>query len=312
MQKQHKDLLRTVVTALRHRLAGTWDAAGALSAAIWTGNWSGWASTPTATSRPSARWCSPRTWSAALPGQPMPASRPSPPAPPLPGRRVCQRRLHLDQPPARPAHDGRELIDETLRPNPPTTASEALFLLRHNAPAPRGRTAAGRPCSTLPAARDAAAPRPLRPGRPQPPACAHCAGAAELPRYLGGQLPGATHPVETVDAVFRDPDVLGWAYQFYQQEAKDRVYAKLGQRRDRDSQRDRRRHGYREPTWSSGCCKQPGLHLPRGVSWGRSYTGTWEYYIREDREIGDQEDWRLVEPPRHPQSQSLSSFTLLD
>lgn len=29
MHKQHKDLLRTLVTALHHRLAGTWDAAGA-------------------------------------------------------------------------------------------------------------------------------------------------------------------------------------------------------------------------------------------------------------------------------------------
>jgi N-6 DNA Methylase len=43
---------------------------------------------------------------------------------------------------------------------------------------------------------------------------------------ISGELPGFT--VEESDGAFQDPDAIGWAYQFYQEESKALIYAKLG------------------------------------------------------------------------------------
>src|SRR6266849_5905428 len=61
------------------------------------------------------------------------------------------------------------------------------------------------------------------------PATALRPGAWALQRCMtlvGGTLPGFT--LGESDAAFADPDAIGWAYQFYQEEAKARIYAKLG------------------------------------------------------------------------------------
>lgn len=191
--------------------------------------------------------------------------------------------------------EARDLIDETLRPNPAYDgASEALFLLRHSAPArtqgPDGGwqavidDACAAFAATLPGLFDPADPNASL--RPTPPALLDCI------RYLGGQLPATTVAVEAVDEVFRDPDVLGWAYQFYQQEAKDRVYAKLGR-------------GGKIETRSEIAAATQLFTEPYMVKWmlqnslGRTYheahpgsklPETWEYYIRgEGGESGRRE-----------------------
>lgn len=43
---------------------------------------------------------------------------------------------------------------------------------------------------------------------------------------VGGDLPGFS--IEEADGAFKDPDAIGWAYQFYQEESKALIYAKLG------------------------------------------------------------------------------------
>ena len=43
---------------------------------------------------------------------------------------------------------------------------------------------------------------------------------------VAGELPGFT--VEEADDAFQDPDAIGWAYQFYQEETKGEIYTKLG------------------------------------------------------------------------------------
>ena len=56
--------------------------------------------------------------------------------------------------------------------------------------------------------------------RPSTPALLRCVG------LIGGALPGFT--LAEADAAFADPDAIGWAYQFYQEEAKRAIYEKLG------------------------------------------------------------------------------------
>src|SRR6266700_886369 len=99
---------------------------------------------------------------------------------------------------------------------------------------------------------------------------------------VGGALPGFT--LAESDATFTDPDAIGWAYQFYQEEAKARVYAKLGS-------------GGKAVTRSEIAAATDLFTEPYMVKWllqnslGRSYheihpdsalPATWEYYVKPD------------------------------
>lgn len=321
MQKQHKDILRTLVTALRHRLAGTFAASGAPIRGDLDRELERLGFDPDGHITPLDALVQPtdlerRAYQAA-------DARIAPFAPGEPRRQAraefVERAAYtwINRLLALRTMEARELIDETLRPNPAYDGvSEALFLLRHSQPArtqgPDGGwqavidDACARFAATLPGLFDPADPNASL--RPTPTALRDCI------RCLGGQLPGATYPVEVVDAVFRDPDVLGWAYQFYQQEAKDRVYAKLNAGGKIETRR--------EIAAATQLFTEPYM-----VKWmlqnslGRTYHEShpesklpagWEYYIREDREIGDQRLEIGVHQSPISNLQSLSSLTLLD
>jgi hypothetical protein len=86
-----------------------------------------------------------------------------------------------------------------------------------------------------------------------------------------------------MDAAFADPDAIGWAYQFYQEEAKARTYTKLNS-------------GGKAATRAEIAAVTQLFTEPYMVKWllqnslGRTYhelypdsrlTETWEYYIRD-------------------------------
>jgi hypothetical protein len=318
MHKQYKDLLRAVVTALRHRLAGTWDEAGVPIRGDLDRELERLGFAPDGAITPIDALVQPtdeerRAYQAA-------DARIAPFAA---GAARCLARAEFVE---RAAYtwinrllalrtmEARELIDETLRPNDAYNGiSEALYLLRHSAPARTQGPDAGwqavldDACAafapTLPGLFDPADPNAAL--RPAATALLDCI------RILGGRLPAATYAVAEVDAAFRDPDALGWAYQFYQQEAKDRVYAKLGS-------------GGKIETRSEIAAATQLFTEPYMVKWmlqnslGRTYhetypasklPATWEYYIRSEERDGRGDN------PQSPIFQSpisLSSLTLLD
>jgi hypothetical protein len=127
------------------------------------------------------------------------------------------------------AMEARGLIDETLRSNPDYDGlSEALYVLRQSEPARTSGADGGwwaviedacvAQAAYLPGLFDLADPAvALRPSTPALIRCVQIIGAA----------PGGFTRDEA-DAAFADPDAVGWAYQFYQEAAKARVYTKLG------------------------------------------------------------------------------------
>ena len=126
------------------------------------------------------------------------------------------------------AMEARELIEETLRHNPEYEGlSEALFILRDEQPEHTMGADAGwwavleqvsqRLKAALPGLFDPNDPAVAL--RPTTSALLRCVA------LVGGELDGFT--LEESDAAFAEPDAIGWAYQFYQEEAKARTYAKL-------------------------------------------------------------------------------------
>ncbi len=125
--------------------------------------------------------------------------------------------------------EARGLIEETLRNNPDYgNISEALYVLRQTEPQ-RTQSADGGwwaviedACRTqathLPGLFDM--DDPVVALRPSTPALRRCI-------ELIGAVP-AGFTLAEADAAFADPDAIGWCYQFYQEAAKDQVYAKLG------------------------------------------------------------------------------------
>src|SRR6266487_4405847 len=183
------------------------------------------------------------------------------------------------------AMETRGLIDETLRTNPDYDGlPEALFILRQSDPG-RASGADGGRWAVLENACQAQA-RPL-PGlfalddpatalRPSTPALIRCMA------LVGGAMPGFI--LAESDAAFADPDAIGWAYQFYQEEAKARIYVKLGS-------------GGKAVTRSEIAAATELFTEPYMVKWllqnslGRSYNeihpdstlpASWEYYIKPD------------------------------
>lgn len=125
--------------------------------------------------------------------------------------------------------EARGLIDETLRANPDYEGiSEALFVLRQTDLARCAQSDGGwwaviedacmAQAAFLPGLFDVSDPSAAL--RPSTAAVLRCV------TLIGGAPAGFT--LEEADAAFADPDAIGWAYQFYQEAAKARVYEKLG------------------------------------------------------------------------------------
>ncbi|NTU83048.1 MAG: SAM-dependent DNA methyltransferase, partial [Chloroflexales bacterium] len=187
------------------------------------------------------------------------------------------------------AMEARGLIDETLRSNPDYDGrSEALFALRQSAPARadgadggwraviedacKAQAAGAHGGANLPGLFDLDGPAVVL--RPSSPALVRCI------QIIGAVPAGFT--LDEADAAFADPDALGWAYQFYQEAAKARVYAKLGA-------------GGKAATRAEIAAATQLFTEPYMVQWllqnslGRAYheaypgsqlPATWAYYIR--------------------------------
>ena len=125
------------------------------------------------------------------------------------------------------------------------------------------------------------------------------------PRYpavvTAGSPTVATAALAEMDAAFADPDAIGWAYQFYQEEAKAGVYARL-------------KAGKKVTTRDDIAAATQLFTEPYMVQWllqnslGRSYheayphsalPATWPYYIRPD----------TLDTPAFP---TLEGLTVLD
>jgi len=183
------------------------------------------------------------------------------------------------------AMESRGLIEEILRNNPDYDGiSEALFVLRQVQP-DRASGADGGRWAVLEdacAVQSAALPGlftlndPTTALRPSTPALMQCM------RLVGGTMEGFS--LEESGAAFVDPDAIGWAYQFYQEEAKAEIYAKLGK-------------GGKVSTRSEIAAATQLFTEPYMVKWllqnslGHSYHEiypdstlpvTWAYYVKPD------------------------------
>ncbi len=203
------------------------------------------------------------------------------------------------------AMEARGLINETLRNNPDYDGvSEALFILRSDAPTRTAGTEGGwwaviedackAQAEALPGLFDVVDPAAAL--RPSTTALRRCI-------MLVGSAPSG-FTLEEADTAFADPDAIGWAYQFYQEAAKARVYAKLGS-------------GGKAASRAEIAAATQLFTEPYMVQWllqnslGRSYheaypdsklPETWAYYIRQ-RPEGQQ-------PPEHPRP--LHALDLID
>jgi hypothetical protein len=184
------------------------------------------------------------------------------------------------------AMETRGLIEETLRNNPEYDGiPEALFILRQTDPGRASGADGGRRAvlEDACAAQATALPGlfalndPATALRPSTPALARCM------TLVGGTMAGVS--LAQSDAAFADPDAIGWAYQFYQEEAKAEIYAKLSR-------------GGKVSTRSEIAAATQLFTEPYMVKWllqnslGRSYheiypdsmlPATWEYYIKPDQ-----------------------------
>ena len=238
MQKAHKDQLRTIVTTLRRTLAGYWDAddhaqRGDLDRAL---EGLGFETNGNLIALDALRAPTPaqerahRVAAAQLAALGADATSDAKLAV---RRAIIERAAYswINRLLALRTMEARGLIEETVRPSY-DGSSEALYILRASEPerttgADGGwwavlEDACKRLAQILPGLfalddPDAA----LRPSTP--------ALLAAI-KLVGGEKKSAVS--ETADfsteTLFQDPDLIGWAYQFYQEEAKARVYAKLG------------------------------------------------------------------------------------
>ncbi len=288
MQKRHKDLMRTLVTELRHILVGT-----------------------TASDETIIRGDLDRELERlgiAPDGTIIPLDAMANPAPheQQAHRMAVAQLVYCDEPRhasirveileraayswinrllALRAMEARGLIEETLRTNPDYDGlPEALYILRQSDPSRTSGADGGRWAVLEDAcqAQSTSLPGlfslddPATTLRPSIPALIRCM------TIVGGSVPGFT--LAESDAAFADPDAIGWAYQFYQEEAKARIYAKLGS-------------GGKASTRSEIAAATELFTEPYMVKWllqnslGRSYheiypdsvlPATWEYYIKPD------------------------------
>ena len=289
MQKRHKDLMRTLVTELRHILVGTIAADGSVMRGDLDRELERLGIAPDGTIAPldalahpdEDEWLAHRIATAQLVyiAREQRASV---------RMEIVERAAYswINRLLALRAMEARGLIDETLRNNPEYDGQpEALFILRQNEPGRVSAADGGRRAVLEDAC--AAQSRSL-PGlfALNDPATALRPSSSALLRCMtlvGGTLQGFT--LAESDAAFADPDAIGWAYQFYQEEAKARIYAKLGS-------------GGKVATRSEIAAATQLFTEPYMVKWllqnslGRSYhetypdsalPATWEYYIKSDQ-----------------------------
>ena len=307
MKKAHKDQLRTLVLELRHTLAGKWDdagngARGDLDRELERlGFAPDGAVTPLdALPNPSAHevraYRVAEAQLAALPKSERQEAR----------TEVVERAAYswINRLLALRTMEARGLIEETLRANAAYEGiSEALFILRQSEPARTGgadggwwavvEDACAMQAQVLPGLFDLDDPNTAL--RPTSPALLHT-------------LVGLGDPA--LDEVFRDPDAVSWSYQFYQEEAKKQVYAKLGR-------------GGKVATRAEIAAATQLFTEPYMVKWllqnslGRTYheaypesqlPATWEYYIDRDKILTSE---GVAPSPAHPVFM-LDDLTLLD
>ena len=288
MQKRHKDLMRTLVTELRHILVGT--------------------NTPDGTIIRGDLDRELERLGIAPDGTIIPLDAMANPAPneQQAHRMAVAQLVYCDEPKrvsmrmeiveraayswinrllALRAMEARGLIEETLRVNPEYDGlPEALYILRQSEPSRTSGADGGR-WAVLEDACEAqtrslpglfSLDDPATALRPSIPAMIRCM------TLIGGSMPGFT--LSESDAAFADPDAIGWAYQFYQEETKARIYAKLGS-------------GGKASTRSEIAAATELFTEPYMVKWllqnslGRSYheihpdsalPAGWEYYIKPD------------------------------
>ncbi len=205
------------------------------------------------------------------------------------------------------ALEARRLINGTLRPSEDYGGvSEAIYLLAQITPArvaaPDGGwwevldQACAAQAAALPGLFGAA--DPVLTLRPSIPAMRRCVERI-------GQGPPFATPADT-DTAFADPDAIGWAYQFYQEEAKAVAFASFAAGKKADSR-------------ATIAAATQLFTEPYMVKWllqnslGRSYheiyptsalPASWEYYIRPT-------DERPLSQPA-PTMASLEMLTVLD
>ena len=184
------------------------------------------------------------------------------------------------------AMEARGLITETLRPNPDYDGQpEALYVLAATDPARAAAADRGWWQVIEDACVDQAVGLPGLFAADDPNTALRPSIAALLHMVAvlgGGQLLDFTSA--KFDAAFADPDAIGWAYQFYQEEAKAQVYAKL-------------KAGGKVTTRDEIAAATQLFTEPYMVQWllqnslGRSYheaypqsglPETWDYYIRPE------------------------------
>ncbi|HYU73858.1 MAG TPA: BREX-1 system adenine-specific DNA-methyltransferase PglX [Ktedonobacteraceae bacterium] len=288
MQKRHKDLIRTLVTELRHILVGTVASDGTVLRGDLDRELERLGIAPDGTitpldalanATPSERLAH-RIAAAQLElvAQAQRAST---------RMEIIERAAYswINRLLALRAMETRGLIDETLRTNPDYDGlPEALFILRQSDPGRAAGADGGRWAVLEDACQSQARSLPglfalddpATALRPSTPALIRCMA------FVGGAMPGFT--LAESDATFADPDAIGWAYQFYQEEAKARIYAKLGS-------------GGKAVTRSEIAAATELFTEPYMVKWllqnslGRSYheiypdstlPATWDYYVKPD------------------------------
>ncbi|MCG8347004.1 MAG: BREX-1 system adenine-specific DNA-methyltransferase PglX [Chloroflexales bacterium] len=203
--------------------------------------------------------------------------------------------------------EARGLIDETLRNNPDYDGvSEALFILRSDAPSYTAGADGGWQTVVAKACKSQATAFPGLFDLNDPAAALHPSPAALLRCItLVGAAPNG-YTLEEADTAFADPDAIGWAYQFYQEAAKVRVYAKLFQYSSTSRQQppgnihystsERSISGNKIATRAEIAAATQLFTEPYMVQWllqnslGRAYheaypesalPETWDYYIRQ-------------------------------
>ncbi len=205
------------------------------------------------------------------------------------------------------ALEARGLIDETLRPREDYgNLSEALYIVRQENPAVAASADGGwwlvierastQQALALPGIFSDA--DPIMTLRPSTPIFLDCI------KLISAGPVGVT-PDDT-DAVFRDPDAIGWAYQFYQEEAKQQAFASFGA-------------GKKADTRATIAAATQLFTEPYMVKWllqnslGRTYhecypssrvPQTWDYYIAPTSE-------RPLNQPAQT-TPNLCSLTILD
>ncbi len=212
------------------------------------------------------------------------------------------------------ALEARRLINGTLTPSEDYGGvSEALYLLAQTDPARVAAPDGGwyAVLENACAAQSAALPGLFGAGDPVLTLRPSITALRRCVERIGKGPAAAT--VEATDAAFADPDAIGWAYQFYQEEAKAAAFAsfKVGKKADSRATIAAATQLFTEPYMVKWLLQN---------SLGRSYheihpqsalPASWEYYIRQDDRRQTMDDNADASSIVHRLS-SLAALTVLD